>query len=75
MAWHPAKNNVLISTPSVPLVNFSSQAPLGASIPLRIEEKNWDNQYVDLGLLIGQNHSPDRMNLSVSMDKNAVQCL
>ena len=63
------------ATPSVPLINLSSQAPLGASIPLRIKEKIWDNQYVDLGLLIGQNHSSDRMNLSVSMDKNAGQCL
>ena len=63
------------ATPSVPLINLSSQAPLGASIPLKIKEKIWDNQYVDLGLLLGQNHSPDRMNLSVSMDKNAGQCL
>ena len=35
------------ATPSVPLINLSSQAPLGASIPLRIKEKIWDNQYVD----------------------------
>ena len=58
--------------PSVPLINLSSQSSLGISIPQRIKEKIWNNQYIDLGLLIGQNHLPDKMNLSVSTEKNEV---
>ena len=56
------------SRPSIPLVNLSHSSPLGVSISEKIKNKIWNNEYIDVGFLLGENSTIDKLNLSVTLD-------
>ena len=59
------------SHPRQPLPNLSSSTPLGFSVPEKIKEKNWGNQFIDLGLLIGNHQVADKFNISITNEQNS----
>ena len=57
---------------SIPLVNLSNISPLGVNISEKIQNKIWNNEYIDLGFLLGQNSTIDKLNLSVTLDSQSL---
>ena len=60
------------SRPSIPLVNLSHSSPLGVNISEKIRNKIWNNEYIDIGFLLGQNSTIDKLNLSVTLDSQSL---
>ena len=59
------------SHPRQPLPNLSSSTPLGFSVPEKIREKIWGNQFIDLGLLIANHQVADKFNISITNEQNS----
>ena len=59
------------SHPRQPLPNLSSSTPLGFTVPENIGEKNWENQFIVLGLLIAYHQVVDKFNILITDEQNS----